>query len=238
MHEAEFHRHVTLEDSHWWFVVRRAILMDQLERFGVIGGLVEIGCGTGGNLRAFQNRFSPCVGVEIDPVAVELARAAGSGEVVQGDFRTALEGRWADFRWVLLADVLEHVENDDAFVADLWERMRPGARVLVTVPGADLPYSAHDHALGHWRRYRPEQLRRPFLGCGARVLFESAFNMLLYPPIRMIRSAMSGTASNLQPQGRLMNAVLRTVFGLERPLLRRGVKLPVGVSRLLVVEKP
>ena len=54
----EFDRHAELEDSHWWFVVRREIMRDQILRFGAAGGLLEIGCGTGGNLRRLSPLFA------------------------------------------------------------------------------------------------------------------------------------------------------------------------------------
>lgn len=233
----EFDRHAEIEDTHWWFVVRREIMLDQMLRFGANGNLLEIGCGTGGNLRRFGRVFARCSGVEIDPVAVAHARRLGSGEVLQGDFRELLEGRWGEFGWVVLADVIEHVEDDARFVGDLWQRIERGTRVLVTVPSADLPMSAHDRALGHHRRYSAERLREPFDACGARVHFESGFNRVLLPLIRLLRDRQGERASDLQRHGALTNTLLRTAFGLERGRLRGGIGMRSGVSRLLVVEK-
>lgn len=237
MQPQEFDRHAELEDSHWWFVVRREIMRDQMLRFGAAGELLEIGCGTGGNLRGFAPHFARCTGVELDPLAVAHARRARSGEVLEGDFRDLPQMRWERYGWIVLADVIEHVEDDRAFVAELWRRVGAGSRLLVTVPSADLPMSAHDRALGHFRRYTRERLREPFAGCGARVLFESAFNRVLLPLIRALRGRQR-EGSDLRAHARPVNAALKLLFGLERARLRRGEAIRCGASRMLVVEKP
>lgn len=51
MDKSEFELHFKIEDLHWWFKARRAILLDVLKRFVRPGSgktLAEIGCGTGG----------------------------------------------------------------------------------------------------------------------------------------------------------------------------------------------
>ncbi len=54
---------------------------------------------------------------------------------------------------VLALDVIEHVEDDAAFVRELAAHLRPGGRLLVTVPAHQALFGPHDVALGHFRRY-------------------------------------------------------------------------------------
>jgi len=63
------------------------------------------------------------------------------------------------FDLVLLLDVLEHVEDDRGFLADLVSRVVSGAYVLITVPAFNGLFGPHDTFLGHYRRYRTSQLR-------------------------------------------------------------------------------
>ena len=60
---------------------------------------------------------------------------------------------------VTLMDVLEHQEDDRAFLADLAEKMDPGATLLLTVPAMPSLWSAWDAMLGHYRRYTKKSLR-------------------------------------------------------------------------------
>src|SRR3954454_23798749 len=61
---------------------------------------------------------------------------------------------------VTLMDVLEHQEDDRAFMADLARRMEPGATLLLTVPAMPWLWSAWDSMLGHYRRYTKASLRQ------------------------------------------------------------------------------
>jgi len=60
---------------------------------------------------------------------------------------------------VTLMDVLEHQEDDRAFMGDLAARMAPGATLLLTVPAMPWLWSAWDTMLGHYRRYTKATLR-------------------------------------------------------------------------------
>lgn len=65
------------------------------------------------------------------------------------------------FDLILLLDVIEHVEDDQALLAGLVrEKLRHGAMVLVSVPAWQALYTRHDLFLGHYRRYRPAELHR------------------------------------------------------------------------------
>lgn len=93
--------------------------------------------------------------------------------------RAAPEG---PFEVVMLCDVLEHAEDDRALLATAVERLKPGGRLLVTVPAWPALFSAHDRALHHHRRYTPAALRTLLEGAGL-VLDESGglFHSLLAP---------------------------------------------------------
>jgi hypothetical protein len=62
-------------------------------------------------------------------------------------------------RYVLLLDVLEHQDDDRAFLADLIARMAPGSEMLLTVPALRMLWSDWDVVLGHRRRYDKKSLR-------------------------------------------------------------------------------
>jgi hypothetical protein len=59
---------------------------------------------------------------------------------------------------VVLLDVLEHQGDDRAFLAELAEKMDPGATLLLTVPALPTLWSSWDVMLGHYRRYTKSAL--------------------------------------------------------------------------------
>ena len=66
------------------------------------------------------------------------------------------------FDLVLVLDVLEHIDDPVAFIdTQLRPLTAPGTAVLVGVPAHPRLFSDHDRALGHFRRYRPNELLAP-----------------------------------------------------------------------------
>lgn len=55
-------------------------------------------------------------------------------------------------------NVLEHIEDDRATLAAIYEKIRPGGRVIIYVPAFSVLYSKMDELVGHQRRYRRKDL--------------------------------------------------------------------------------
>ncbi|MDH4264923.1 MAG: class I SAM-dependent methyltransferase [Deltaproteobacteria bacterium] len=55
--------------------------------------------------------------------------------------------------FLLLMDVLEHVEDERALLSSLTDKLKHSGRILVTVPAFKFLYSHHDCFLRHYRRY-------------------------------------------------------------------------------------
>jgi len=95
----------------------------------------------------------------------------------------AIEPKPSQVRLVLLLDVIEHIEQDVAFLGNL--RAQPyvtrETRLLITVPAFQSLYSSHDTFLGHFRRYSRSQLQRHVERAGYRVLESGYFFASLLP---------------------------------------------------------
>jgi SAM-dependent methyltransferase len=90
---------------------------------------------------------------------------------------------------VALLDVLEHVTDDRGSLAAIFERLKPGGALLLTVPINPWLWSAHDVAHHHHRRYRKAEIRKLALDTGYQIELLSPFNSLLFPPIAAVRLA-------------------------------------------------
>jgi SAM-dependent methyltransferase len=72
-----------------------------------------------------------------------------------------------DFDLLLMLDVLEHVRDDAVFLHERVTRnLKPGGFALISVPAWPELFTAHDSALGHFRRYRPGEFRARLRGAG------------------------------------------------------------------------
>ena len=91
MQTAQFALHAELEDRHWWFRGRRAIVRRLVHRaFPPADGraIVDVGCGTGANLADFAGPYGIDVIVEnhgSHGSFVNGRRVAGATPVARGD---------------------------------------------------------------------------------------------------------------------------------------------------------
>src|SRR6185369_10603076 len=117
--------------------------------------ILDVGSGDAWYARRLRADLAPaarlsCWDAEYRPEHLEtLARWAPGIE-----FSTARPSHKVDL--ALLLDVLEHIEDDAAFLGDLARmNLEPGAHVLVSVPAYGSLFTSHDTFLGHHRRYTP-----------------------------------------------------------------------------------
>lgn len=125
---------------------------------------LDVGCGRGGGASAWLHAHARSyVGVDISPRAVEEARSAGLDARVIDD---AADLPFADgaFDLVLCAEVLEHLVHPLEAVAEIRRVLRPGGRLIVTVPNVAYWRQRADMALfGRWNpRGDAESTRRPW----------------------------------------------------------------------------
>ena len=233
----------TFEQRHWWFVARRQIIHDQLNRFahpGPTSRWLDVGCGTGVLLKSF-NGFFEKIGTEMDETSVARAREQGL-DVRQ----TGIHWNFSDlgtFDCITLCDVLEHVEHEQPAIAAVRAALKDNGILLITVPALMSLWSDHDVVNHHFRRYTRRTLMDRFPADQWEVLKASYFCSFLFPPVWLVRKLKRFKRKQTTPPGHdlkfgnpLIDRILLNIFRMERPLLRHG-SLPIGSSLLLVLRK-
>jgi SAM-dependent methyltransferase len=107
-------------------------LVDAFERLRAPGRLLEVGSAAGGLLRHAQDRGWTVHGVELSGAAVERARALGVA-VTQGTLDTAALPD-AAYDLVYMGDVLEHVPDCRATLAQVTRVLAPGGHFYLRGP--------------------------------------------------------------------------------------------------------
>ncbi len=244
MEEQAYRQQFQLENSHWWFEGRRAVMWALLGRAGVRDGarMLDAGCGTGRNLQEF-GRLGTATGIDPAPEAIDFCRQRGIEGVARGTIEH-LEFADGSFDLLLATDVLEHLRDDRAALRELRRVAAPGATLLCTVPAYRWLWSGHDEEHHHFRRYTLRELRAALRAGGWRPLAESYFNTLLLPPIaavRLLARRRRREAEAARPDLRLtpaaLNGLLAWPMRAEAALIGRGLRLPAGVS-IGVVARP
>jgi SAM-dependent methyltransferase len=222
----EIQKLTALEQTHWWYKERRALLDRQLRRLARPGVALDIGAAGGGNTRVMQARGWRTVAADYSVTAVEVARSRGLSSL-RADAR-ALPVRSGSCDLVTAFDVLEHIDEDHLVTAEIARVLKPGGIVLIAVPCDMSLWSAHDEAVGHVRRYSQAALAQVVRQAGLEIDSMWSWNVLLRPALALRRR--SATGSDLDAVAPLTNRVLTSVIVAERYL---PVKSLPGVSLIL-----
>ncbi len=229
MEGTEVRKLAELEDDHWWYRERRHLLAKAISGL-VPGRALDIGAAGGGNTRVLREHGWDAVALEYGSDGAEVAHGRGL-PTLRGD-ATRLPFADASLDLVMAFDLLEHLHDDDAAVAEVRRVLKPTGTYLVAVPADPRLWSEHDEAVDHVRRYTREGLLELLDRGGFEVRDVRSWNVLLRPVVAMRRRTSSGSdLENLHP---VVNFGLRTIITAERYL---PVGALPGVS-LLVRAQP
>jgi SAM-dependent methyltransferase len=231
MKPAELQLLTSLEDRHWWYKERRAILARELRRLPVAGRALDIGAAGGGNTRVLKDHGWQALALEYSESVADVARARGIS-AMRADARE-LPVRSESCGVVTAFDVLEHIDEDYLAAAEIARVLRPGGTLLIAVPCDMALWSAHDDAVGHVRRYTRPELAALVQKAGLTIEQLWSWNVLLRPVVALRRK--SSTGSDLEEVSSLVNGALTAIIIAERYLPTRS--LP-GVSLMLRARKP
>ncbi|TCK20876.1 class I SAM-dependent methyltransferase [Pseudonocardia endophytica] len=123
------------------------------------GSVLDVGCGIGNFLAWSSARGAASVGVDVDATAVAGARERGLTAVLPDGLDGALDG---PVDVLTMWDVIEHVADPTAFVADVVDRLRPGGHLLLETPDAAFPVRPAVRAVNRLSGGRVDVARRMY----------------------------------------------------------------------------
>ena len=232
------------EAGHFWFRARNALIVWALGKYGAgVLSFMEIGCGTGFVLQGIASHFPEMrlVGSEIYPEGIAFAadRITG-GEFMQMDARKI---PFVDeFDAIGAFDVLEHIDEDEAVLEQMFWALKPYGLLLLTVPQHRWLWSGVDDYSCHVRRYTAHDLHDKLALAGFTIVRSTSFVTSLLPLMLISRLLQRDKGKSFDPHAELrmnplVNRILEGFLRLELWFIRRGVSFPVGGSRLMVAAK-
>ena len=122
------------------------------------GELLEVGCGAGALIHDLDQRGFRCSALETGDKAREIAAYINRQNHTSFFARA---GNWQEhFDQILALEVLEHISDDVGALKQWHSWLKPGGRIVISVPAYQRRWGADDVAVGHYRRYERESLMR------------------------------------------------------------------------------
>jgi hypothetical protein len=209
---------------HFW-CRRRFEVMQKIagKRMAAAKTIAEIGCGNGVLRRQVEDAWP-----HLSPDGFDLNLAGlHAGMATRGtSYCYDIHDRAPEFRQaydaLLMFDVLEHIEREDAFLQSARFHLAPGGALVLNVPALQWLYSPYDRDQGHHRRYSIRQLEEVGRRNGFRVTAATYWGGSLVPiaALRKITLTLRGSDGNsystgFDPGSEFTNAWLYRLSGCE-----------------------
>jgi SAM-dependent methyltransferase len=237
----------SIEEGSFWFQHRNAVIADVVERLPPGGFIADIGAGNGYVSLGLRAAGFDTLVIEPGPSGIRNAQSRGLAPLVCATLHDAgfLPG---SLPAAGVFDVLEHIEDDRGVLRLLHTLIAPGGRIYLTVPSFGLLWSSEDDLAGHHRRYTVATLSARLRESGFAPEFATYIFAPLPLPIFLLRSLPSRLgrrttlepdqiSSELRPKDNVAIRVVKSVLAGERALIRRGWRIPMGSSCLVVARR-
>lgn len=229
-----------VEISHFWFATRRRIVARMLREFDVVKGCVgvDIGCGTGDMAAHLTELGLPTTGVDAH-AAPKLNHRPRPAGFVQGNIFGAEPV--PEFNFALLLNVIEHLDDDLAFVRQTAKFLQPNGLLILSVPALQSLWSSRDVVSGHRRRYT----KKDMVGLVAKLNGELRMERQFYffgatlPLMYLSRLRKADPQTVIVEEGHphpLINKLMQWALNAELGLLPFG-GLPLGSSLFVILRK-
>jgi len=235
-----------LESGNFWFRIRNKIILWSLHKYSPeLKSFLEIGCGTGFVITEISKKFPDAHLSGSEYLEEGLAHAR---QRVPGAEFTQMDARHIPYEEKLDAigafDVLEHIEEDEIVLQQIYKALKPCGVMFITVPQHRWLWSTVDEYACHVRRYGPHELHQKVCRAGFEIIRSTSFVSTLLPAMFLSRLFKSNKKNmNMDDiAGLYVNPILNKIFEwflvFELVFIRVGISFPVGGSRLLVARKP
>lgn len=234
-----------VQNRHWWWLGREKIIETVIENKIDLSkklSVADVGCGFGANISMLR-KYGDVTGLELNDKAIQSVKQKWGDSVQTINWKSPnpLSMR---FNFMLLADVLEHIPDDEGAIGWIHEHLMENGYVLITVPAHQFFWSQMDEVLDHHRRYTKQSLSSLFDN-RFQVIYCSYYNMLLLPAKagfiifdrikRFLFPKVPKRSYNDLPTP-FINSTFKHILMSEASIIKRGY-IPFGVSLICLAKK-
>ena len=227
---------IRAENTHPWYRSRLTLVENWGNQIGSGETGVDIGCGSGAAAQLLQEVYGLTVaGFDISEFAVEASRQRGVKTIQADVTKLDLPSNSQDF--AISLDVIEHIEDRNALLKEIFRILKPSGKCLITVPAHKWLWSNHDVLNHHFRRYSKSELILDLKYAGFEIRNLRWWNSIFLPYILLTRFLRKNSeSSEFEAPPKLLQPIVWTILNFEAKSKLVG-KL-IGVSLVAEIEKP
>lgn len=246
MDKIEYDLLKNVQYRHWWWIGRKSIIQAVIEGHIDLSHkllIADAGCGYGANIH-FLRQYGDVVGLELSTEALDAINSKWGNSVRLFTWKSP-QNLNQKFDLILMADVLEHIPDDQEAVNWIYDHLREDGYALLTVPAHQFFWSEMDEVVHHYRRYSRKNFQKLFSQKKFRSIKFSFYNLFLFPvkvafvlvtrTLRLILPSKKKRSYNDIPPWPV-NILFKNILYLESQLIQ-GFSLPFGVSIIALFQK-
>ncbi len=236
------------EKKHFLHVGRKEIILNFLQKY--VGNtnelsMLEIGCGNGSVLSYLRESGIAVDGADIFLEGLQLCRRRGA---IEGLYQVDIMALpfIHSYDVVEALDVLEHIEDDAGALLEMNRALKPGGKLLITIPANKFLWGYWDIMAHHKRRYSRREIVTKLEQNGftvKRISYYMFFIFPLFAAVRLLGKSFSAGRVEFDikksPELKtlpVINEIFLISLRIEKWLMNY-VSLPFGASIIILAEK-
>lgn len=232
--------------SHFWIRARHRQLLRHLQTSGLdrsasLKGL-DIGSGTGIEADLVESAKAWTVDRSDLHLGALQRNSGGRGRRLLYDV-LEMDGRLrAQYDFLILFDVLEHIDDPVGFLKASAAHLKPGGVLFINVPALPFLFSGYDVAQGHHRRYTRSSLLQNVSAANLDMAVADYWGLCMVPVLaarrlllRRTQPARTAFRLGFAPPNRAVNTIFHALLMAEMTCLRHP---PLGTSVMGTARRP
>lgn len=237
-----------IEDNSFWFIHRNNCLAEVIRSFSPEDIFFDIGGGNGFVSKRLEDEGIETILVEPGIAGALNAQKRGLKHIICSTFEGA--GIRPNFvKAAGLFDVVEHIDDDVAFMSSIHKILADDGLVYITVPSFEFLWSGDDDDAGHFRRYSLKQLKNLMEKTGFKVEYATYFFSILPIPVFLFRTiphllGLDKNTNRLDKHRKehandrgFITSILNKIWKIELSKIKQHTQIPIGGSCLMVARK-
>lgn len=175
-----------VEPASYWFNHRNEVIFQILSKYKQSGAFWDVGGGNGFVSAYLQEKGFDCTLIEPGPKGCEYGKERGIKKVFNGILQDFTSEEQPEI--IGAFDVVEHIEDDEGIVKEMYKRLSLNGVFISTVPAFQTLWSADDILAGHFKRYTTQTYTNLLKKAGFEIEYCSYFFSFIALPLYLLKA--------------------------------------------------